>query len=79
MKVAWTKGLDAQEKDEITQLFASSARLRQRLCELLEEKGASLRKRNTIEDAYNNPNWALKQADAVGYERAMQEIMSLLK
>lgn len=29
------------------------------------------------ENDYNNPNWAYKQADLVGYKRAMNEIIKM--
>ena len=77
MKVNWTRGLVGQEKEEMKSLFLSNARLRERAIKIMQEKIDSLRKANTVESAYDNPNWALKQADAIGYERAMQEIISI--
>lgn len=78
MKLAWTKGLSADAKKEMQSSFNSSSLTRLRLTLLLKEKIESMRKKNTLEDAYENPNWALKQADAVGYERALNEIISLI-
>lgn len=77
MKTSWVKGLNEQEKGEIKTIFLSNARFRERAKFLLQEKIDTSRQKNTSEAAYDNPNWALKQADAVGYERAMQEIISL--
>lgn len=79
MKTAWIKGLTNEEKEEMKLLFSSNARLRNKIIELVEEKANSAQKANTLKDAYDSPNWALKQADAVGYQRACEEIISLLK
>ena len=77
MKTSWSKGLDAKGKEEMEASFSSSAFLRMRAIELVKEKIEVCRKSSISSDAYNSPNWAYKQADAVGYERAMQEIISL--
>ena len=79
MKLNWTKGLSAQEKEEMKLLFSSNARLRARAVEILKEKQAAAHKGTTLKDAYDSPNWALKQADSVGYERAINEIISLFE
>ena len=78
MKTQWTKGLNAQKKLEITQDFKASGALRERLTLLLTEKIASRRGRAITEEAYASPSWALLQADATGYERALHEAISLL-
>ena len=77
MKTAWTAGLNAQQKEEIRSAFVANAALRQRAIEMMQKKmeGSMHKSRNS--DTYENPNWAYLQADARGYERAMQEIISL--
>ena len=60
-------------------LFLSNALFRKREQQILHEKIDAIRKRNVVETSYESPNWALKQADAVGYERALQEIISILE
>lgn len=79
MKITWTKGLKEKEREEMKSLFAANALFRKRAQELLLEKIVSIRQKNVVETSYDSPNWALKQADAVGYERAMQEVISLLE
>ena len=77
MKTSWTKGLDAQGEADIKASFKASARLRERMVELVSEKsGASL---STAKAQYDNPNWCYQQADNVGYRRALTEIISLLE
>lgn len=79
MKTAITKGLTGQEKEEMKSSFLSSAALRQRVILLLHEKISTAQKESISKDAYNSPNWPYIQADACGYQRAMQEIISLLE
>lgn len=78
MKITWTKGLVEPQKSEVKALYQANAVFRERQKVIIQEKIDSIRKRNVIENAYDSPNWALKQADAVGYERALQEIINIL-
>ena len=78
MKINWTKGLKVQEKQEIEAGFAACAQIRQRLEVLANEKIKAKRKEMLSVDAYQSPSWAYLQADAVGYERALREIISLI-
>ncbi len=79
MKITWTKGLVGEEKEEMKRLFLSNAFFRRRAQVILQDKIDIIRQKNTAEAAYESPNWALKQADAVGYERALQEVINLLE
>ena len=78
MKLTWTKGLVDPQKSEIKALYQANAVFRERQKVILQEKIDSIRKKNVVELSYDSPNWALKQADAVGYERALQEIINIL-
>ncbi len=78
MKTSWTKGLTPQETIECKQEFVGAARLRERLSALLEAKADEKRKATRSGNAYDSPNWALVQADAIGYEKALYEVISLL-
>lgn len=78
MKTVWTKGVEPDASKEIEQQFKASAVIRRRLAEILSEKYATADKARLIKDAYDSPNWAYKQADVVGYHRALSEILSLL-
>lgn len=79
MKTVWTKGLKDQEKEEMITSFSSSALIRKRLTALINEKITTNRKSSIGVDKYNSPGWAYLQADAVGYERALEEIISLIQ
>jgi hypothetical protein len=78
MKTTWYKGLNEKEKEEIISSFNASGRLRARMQVILQEKIEEMYAKRRSENAYENPNWAYKQADASGYERAIAEIMSLM-
>ena len=80
MKLGWTPGrMDPERKKEIRQSFVAALVMRKRLLEILQNKMEASWKNSLSEESYDTPNWALKQADARGYERAMKEIMSLIK
>ncbi len=78
MRTTWYKGMTDREKEEIISSFNASGRLRSRMKEILEEKLISMYAKRREETSYECPNWAFKQADYVGYERAMHEILSLI-
>lgn len=78
MKTVWTSGLNPEQKKEMTSAFNSAGLFRERLTDILEDKINTNRNGSVSKTSYDNPNWAYLQADAVGYERAMKEIISLL-
>jgi len=78
MKESWFKGLDEERKLEIRKDFRSSILVRKRLKTLCADKIASSSKSGRNKDDYDCPNWAYKQADSRGYERALTEIINLL-
>lgn len=78
MKTSWNKGLNAQQKAEMKHHFEASGALRERLKVLLQDKIESARSSTRSSNSYDNPNWALVQADSIGYERAILEIISLI-
>lgn len=78
MKTVLTSGLNAQEAAEIVAAFRASAHLRERLSSIFLNKIESKRAAARSIDAYDSPGWAFMQADAVGYERALSEVISIL-
>jgi hypothetical protein len=78
MKSTWTKGLSGKKLEEVKNDFLSSSLTRERLQTLLEDKINTSRKFNTSKDAYDISNWAYLQADGIGYERALNEVISLI-
>lgn len=78
MKTSLTKGLSQAQSIELRKDFEHSTILRRRMVELLREKIDSRRVESISKEDYTSPSWAYKQADSIGYERAMQEVISLL-
>ena len=79
MKTSWTQGLDKSEKADIKAYFEQGLLLRRRLSQLVDAKINTTLKGDVLASSYDNPNWALKQADSVGYRRALSEVLSLLE
>lgn len=78
MKASWVANEDKKTAEEIRADFISSRLLREKLTSILESKiAASMTSTRSIEK-YSLAGWAFMQADAVGYERAMKEVISLI-
>jgi hypothetical protein len=78
MKVAITKGLDKDEAKDMRAAFNAAQILRKRIISILTENIDAKRRDSVNNAGYESPNWALKQADTIGYERAVRELISLL-
>lgn len=78
MKTVWTKGLNPEQQNELRKEFIAAHRFRERLVELLEDKSRVKRNSSFKNDSYESPAWAYQQADAIGYEKAISEIISLI-
>lgn len=78
MKTSWLKGLTGQQVTECKSEYVGAARLRERLSVLLEAKVEEKRKSVRASNTYESPSWALVQADAIGYEKALYEVISLI-
>jgi hypothetical protein len=78
MKTVWTAGMDADASQEITSDFKSANLLRKRLDAILCSKISSCREDALSKNKYDSPSWAYLQADAVGYERALKEVISII-
>lgn len=78
MKKTWTIGLSEQLAEEVKGNFKSSALIRARLSAILNERIVTKRTEATSKTSYDSPSWAYLQADANGYERALNEVISLL-
>jgi len=79
MKKSWTTGLDSDCANEIKMAFTSGLTLRKRLEELIRGKEDEAIRLGRSKDGYECPNWAYKQADLVGYTRALNDIISLIE
>ena len=78
MKKSWFKDLDEQSIIDLKQAYKESLLVRKSLSKLLEEKKRLSHAKSFSSTSYDNPNWAYLQADARGYERALNEIIELI-
>jgi hypothetical protein len=78
LKTVWTSGLAKELANEVRTNYKESLVLRRRLAKLLEDKADASVKNSRSKLLYDNPNWALLQADQRGYERAVMEILELI-
>lgn len=79
MKTSLTSGLNESDKSLFTQEFKSSPFLRKQISSVLSKKIDSYYVGMRDKSGYESPNWALSQADSIGYTRALNEIISLLE
>ena len=77
MKTVWTSGIEKDAKDEMKQAYGAATLLRKRLASLCQDKIDGAFTLNT--DEYDCPNWVYKQADTIGYQRALKEVLSLIE
>jgi hypothetical protein len=78
MKTVWLKGCTVEQKTEMKKEFIASSHLRSKLTELLNDKLAMINTSLRSKSNYENPAWAYQQADGIGYERAIYEVIALI-
>lgn len=78
MKSSWTHSLNAELAKAVQADYVGSAALRKRLKEMLVDKIISSRTALIAQDGYESPSWAYRQADGIGYERALKYVISLI-
>jgi len=64
---------------EIKMNFLSSGVIRKRIRQLLADKEEAAYNASLSKEVYESPNWAQRQADTIGYIRALHEAISLLE
>lgn len=75
MKAAWFKQCKTKEdKDAVRQILFSNKESLDRLKEILEPM---LKEALPTAD-YDSPSWAYKQADRIGYNRALTTVLELI-
>ena len=81
MNTAWLKGIDkgSEYEKDIRAAFNESKLIRERLVKVLEDKYQTAAKERLSSSGYESPGWAYYQADAIGYARALLEIMKILE
>jgi len=79
LKTSLLKGLDEKDKKEMKGLFIEAHRLRKLFIERLNEKKADTQAVRLSKNNYDSPSWAYEQAEFNGYERAINELTSILE
>ena len=79
MKTVWTKGLTEEQKAEMEREFIEASLFKNGLIHILSEKRDTRIKEATAKSDYENASWAYKQADHIGFLRALDEILGLLQ
>lgn len=79
MKTLWLRGIDGEKAIDIRQNFKESLVLRKRFFEIIYEMIEEGRKAQASKDLYESPTWAYQQADKMGYERALRDILEIFK
>jgi|TARA_R100001530_G_C4313135_1_gene153609 hypothetical protein len=70
----WTSHLNSEEeKDKFREYILNSTSLWERLGQIIEEKAPK-----TVPKDYDKGSWAYYQADQLGYQRALNDILMVL-
>lgn len=77
MKTVITTGLSPEKKKDVESSFNAAKAFRERLTVILQKKADDSRSNSRKKD-YSDASWAYSQADAIGYERALFQVISLL-
>lgn len=78
MKTLLIAGLPEKDAEELTLAYQHSAVLRQRFVKIMQDKIDAERKASLKKELYDS-NWGLKQADSIGYIRALEEIIAFMQ
>ena len=75
MKAQWFRECKTKEdKDRVRQTLLSNRESLLRLESILE----SMLKETPSQTDYDSPSWAYKQADRIGYNRALNQVLDLI-
>ena len=75
MKTIWFMDLPKDQQDSFKKQVSSAKDVLEKLEEIVKTK----MKEVVLSEDYNNPSWAYKQADRNGYNRALTEVLNILK
>ena len=75
MKTIWFMDLPKDEQEGFKKQINSSKDVLEKLEKIINDKIKDV----VLADDYDNPSWAYKQADRNGYNRALTEVLNILK
>jgi hypothetical protein len=79
MLTKWTSGLDVEAAKDVSLNFRESKVTRRRLQEIIKNKIEEARQEASSKSLYESPSWAYEQADRIGYERALRDMLNYLE
>lgn len=75
MKTIWFMDLPKDEQEGFKKQVKSAKDVLEKLEKIINDKVKDV----VLVDDYDNPSWAYKQADRNGYNRALTEVLNILK
>ena len=75
MKTIWFMDLPKDKQEGFKRQVTSAKDVLEKLEEIVRYKLKDV----VLTDDYDNPSWAYKQADRNGYNRALTEVLNILK
>ena len=75
MKTIWFMDLPKDQQEGFKRQISSSKDVLEKLENILKDKIKEV----VLSDDYDSPSWAFKQADRNGYNRALTEVLNILK
>lgn len=75
MKTIWFMDLPKAQQEGFKRQVSSAKDVLEKLEEIVKTK----MKEVVLSEDYDNPSWAYKQADRNGYNRALTEVLNILK
>lgn len=78
LNIHWSSHLTGDAKDKFVQTVLNSDVVLNRLLTIVLQKEKAEEARRLSDKGYEDPNWAHKQADSVGYLRCLNEMKQLL-
>lgn len=75
---AWTANLSDKEAEELVSKLKMAEEVFDRLSFILDQRMKSSIDEQHSSKRYESPNWALFQADAIGYQRALKMVKDLI-
>jgi hypothetical protein len=75
MKTIWFMDLPKDQQEGFKKQISSSKDVLEKLEKIIKEKIKEV----VLSEDYDSPSWAYKQADRNGYNRALTEVLNILK
>ena len=71
---AWTAGLEPKDKEILEEILQHNNKVLDRVREMCYNM---IKESENRSNDYDSPNWALRQADSVGFRRGLEKVIQL--